>query len=241
MRRRYSTYRDQNRKSKKILKVIKYIFFLFILYTFVSVFLISSYIMNSSSMEPALKEGQRILATPVVFGGRIFGTSMKAPGFRTPGRGEIVVISRNQSPVLRTLLDSIVRFFTLQRKTLFNSEKDIWKGPVAVKRIIGIPGDVVKIENYTAYIKTPDSSSFVCEKDLILKKYKPEKGILPVEWKENMPFSGTMEAVKLGDNEYFVLNDNRTDVNDSRLFGPLPVSSVKAPVFLSYLPGFSFK
>ena len=100
---------------------------------------------------------------------------------------------------------------------------------------------MVKIENYTAYVKTPGSSSFTSEKDLFLDKYKTVKGVLPEGWKKEMPFSGTMSDVKLGENEYFVLNDNRADVNDSRLFGPVSASSVRAPVFLSYLPGLTLK
>lgn len=241
MRRKYSNYHEQNRSSKKLLRIVKYLLFLFFLYTFVTVFLLSSYIMKTSSMEPDLKTGQRVLAAPVVYGGRFFNTNFKLPGFRDPGRGDIAAISMNTDSLSKLILDSVLRFFTFQQKTIFASEEDTWKRPVAIKRIIGVPGDVIRINDYTAYIKPAGSSSFSSEKDIILKNYTIQKGKLPEGWSDDMPFSGYKDPVTLKEGEYLVLNDNRADVNDSRLFGPVPASSIKALIFFSYLPGFSFK
>ncbi|RKX92149.1 MAG: signal peptidase I [Spirochaetes bacterium] len=241
MRRKYSTYHERNRSSKKFLRIIKYLLFLFLLYTFITVFLLSSYVMKTSSMEPDLKTGQRVLAAPVVYGGRFFNTKFKLPGFRNPERGDIAVLSINTASLSKLILDSALRFFTFQQKTIFNSAQDTWKRPVTIKRIIGVPGDVVRIDNYTAYIKTAGSSSFSSERDIILKRYTIQRGKLPDGWSADLPFSGSKEPVKLKEGEYLVLNDNRADVNDSRLFGPVPESAIKALVFLSYLPGFSFK
>ena len=66
-----------------------------------------------------------------------------------------------------------------------------------IKRVIGLPGETVKIKNGTIYIN-----------DEVLK----EK--IKTETIENAGLAE--EGIKLDDNEYFVLGDNRNDSEDSR-------------------------
>lgn len=66
-----------------------------------------------------------------------------------------------------------------------------------IKRVIGLPGETVKIKNGIIYIN-----------DEILK----EK--IKTETIENAGLAE--EGIKLDDNEYFVLGDNRNDSEDSR-------------------------
>ena len=66
-----------------------------------------------------------------------------------------------------------------------------------IKRVIGLPGETVKIKNGIIYIN-----------DEVLK----EK--IKTETIENAGLAE--EGIKLDDNEYFVLGDNRNDSEDSR-------------------------
>ena len=66
-----------------------------------------------------------------------------------------------------------------------------------IKRVIGLPGETVKIKNGTIYIN-----------DEVLKEKVKTETI------ENAGLAE--EGIKLDDNEYFVLGDNRNDSEDSR-------------------------
>lgn len=66
-----------------------------------------------------------------------------------------------------------------------------------IKRVIGLPGETVKIKNGIIYIN-----------DEVLKEKIKTEAI------ENAGLAE--EGIKLDDNEYFVLGDNRNDSEDSR-------------------------
>ncbi len=88
-----------------------------------------------------------------------------------------------------------------------------------IKRIIGLPGETVKIEDGTIYIngKVLDES------------YGYEK----------MIDSGiAKDEITLGDDEYFVLGDNRNDSKDSRdpSVGKIPRSYIDGKAFLRIYP-----
>lgn len=101
-----------------------------------------------------------------------------------------------------------------------------------IKRIIGLPGENIKIENNKIFIKSGEG---------------PEK-----ELEEN--YAGTRETTMareknqwlLNDNEYFVLGDNRANSSDSRYFGLLDKKFITGRAWLrlwplneiDYLPGY---
>jgi signal peptidase I len=45
-----------------------------------------------------------------------------------------------------------------------------------------------------------------------------------------------MKELTLGEDEYFVLSDDRADTNDSRTWGPLPAACLKGRALLIYWP-----
>lgn len=84
-----------------------------------------------------------------------------------------------------------------------------------VKRIVGLPGDLVRIED-----------------GLVTRSARGESFELGDEFGKT---PGTMEIL-LDGNEYFVLGDNRVESSDSRVWGPVPESYIIGKVFPRILP-----
>lgn len=106
--------------------------------------------------------------------------------FGEPGRGDIIVFQYPRDP-----------------------QRDF------VKRIIGLPGETVAINN-----------------GQILINGKP----LGREDYIDNPSYDSMEPVTLAEDEYFVMGDNRNASSDSRVWGPLPQRNIIGKAWFVYFP-----
>lgn len=88
-----------------------------------------------------------------------------------------------------------------------------------VKRIIGLPGETVTIKQNAVFIAPPAG-----------EEYKLPEPYLRPDAIISVPFRARREFV-LGDNEYFVLGDNRQNSNDSRVYGPVHRSLITGKIF----------
>ena len=84
---------------------------------------------------------------------------------------------------------------------------------IIIKRIIAMPGDTVSIKNHTVYVNDE-------------------------ELKEDYAYGETSdyEEITLGDDEYFVLGDNRPISKDSRYFGPVKEDEIIGKVIFRLWP-----
>lgn len=88
-----------------------------------------------------------------------------------------------------------------------------------IKRIVGLPNEIIRINGHEISIKKPDEENFqVLEEDYI-----------------NKPFQSFLE-VEIKEDEFFVLGDNRSNSIDSRYFGSIEKSSIIGRAFLRLLP-----
>ena len=77
-----------------------------------------------------------------------------------------------------------------------------------VKRVVGLPGETIRIEEDILYVN----------EEPVEENFPRRKCLRPL-----------MEKL-LGENEYFVMGDNRPASRDSRSVGPIPLESIVAVV-----------
>lgn len=233
----YGSFRPHYKFRTKISKIIKFVIIFILVFQFFSVFILSSFIVKTSAMEPGILKGQRVLSAPILSGASLNLFNIKIPGLREPERGNVVIIRPGNSDKLTwyiMLLDPIVRFFTLQKRSLDPNIGQNWNNQLSVKRIIGIPGDTIQMTGHKFLIKPEGYTGFMLEENLVKQEYKI---IIPDTisgMKPSFPFSGTISELRLGKNQYFVVNDNRKVSYDSRLYGPVLRNDILGPVFLNF-------
>ncbi len=92
------------------------------------------------------------------------------------------------------------------------------KDVLYIKRIIGLPGDIIKIENGHVYVN-----------EIMLKE-----DYLKKDTYTNTPNEG--ESIVIKDGYYFVLGDNRGASNDSRFLGSISEESLQGKAEFRFFP-----
>jgi len=146
-----------------------------VLALFIIFFVAQSFLVQGSSMEPSLHDGQRLLVDKVTY------------RFREPRRGEVVVFGYPKDP---------------RRKF--------------IKRIVGLPGDVVEIRN----------RQLVINNEPIAEDY--------IRGPMYQPFG----PYTVPEGTVWVLGDNRNNSEDSRFadVGPVPMERVVGRALFVYWP-----
>lgn len=98
-----------------------------------------------------------------------------------------------------------------------------------IKRVVGLPGETVKIEDGQVYIKPKDSNDFY-----ILEEPYLDEGI--TTYVMDSGIEKGYDNITLGEDEYFCLGDNRPVSNDSRLLGPFKYSRIKGKALIRIYP-----
>lgn len=98
-----------------------------------------------------------------------------------------------------------------------------------VKRVIAVPGDIVKVYNCEVFITKGG------------EKFKLDEGYLDAgTCTAGGPALRDGRSLKIEDNEYFVLGDNRQKSADSRTFGPVKKERIVGRVIFRFWPTDSF-
>jgi signal peptidase I len=150
------------------------------------------YRIPSASMEPTLRCARPTAGCDGTFSDRVIANRL-AYRFRDPHRGDIVVFD---APSM--------------------AARDCSEGGTFVKRIVGLPGEVVSERQGHVYL----------DGKALREPY--------VDPRRRDAMTRTWPRVPSG--EYFVMGDNRSASCDSRTWGPVPRKNLIGPVLLTYWP-----
>lgn len=103
---------------------------------------------------------------------------------------------------------------------LYEGGTNPYTGKHLIKRVIGLPGERIVVNNgITTIYNNENPSGFVVEEPYVVYK-EPRKNV----------------DVTLDDHHYFVMGDNRSQSYDSRDWGPLDAKNIKGQVLLRIYP-----
>lgn len=163
---------------------------------FVRTFLVQPFKIPSPSMEDSLMVGDHILVNKFALSPLTSGIERAILPFTGVRRGDVAVFRPPHDP-----------------------------GQDYIKRVIGLPGETLKIVNRVIYVKAPGEEGYVP----LLEPYSNHKdpGGVPVHL-------DNLEPVVIPSDRYFVMGDNRDNSLDSREWGLLPRDSIFGRGLLVY-------
>ncbi|MBN2657690.1 MAG: signal peptidase I [Spirochaetales bacterium] len=223
------------RRRKTIIKVLIILLFFQIFFSLFA----GTVRIESVSMEPGMKKGSAMVYSPLVYGFKINALGIQLPEIRSPQRGDLVVFTPpyvEKKTGAFALLNGVVKFLTLGKINLNRITSENWDQSHLIKRVVAVPGDTIRMDNFKVSIKPQGSVYFLSEFEVINKDYDIQINNLPEQWNADMPFSGNMDAVTLGDDDFFVLGDNRMMSSDSTGWGMLSRERLDGMILLKYWP-----
>ncbi len=165
---------------------------------FVRTFLVQAFQIPSPSMEHTIQVGDHILVNKFAYGPAATLAEWELLPFRSVARGDIIIF-----------------------KFPGEAEKDY------VKRVIGLPGETVKLENRQVKIKKPGEADFFDLREDYVQHIDPPGAPDPDSLDNRPPLLVDPDC-------YYVLGDNREDSRDSRDWGCVPRRFIRGRALLVY-------
>jgi len=143
-------------------------------------------------------------------------------------------------------LNSISKFFTFNNFIPFDENEFSHISRYQIMRVVGMPGDEVRLDTYRIKIKTATSSYFIDEQEVLQTDYKlviPNLQVTGGSYTENSQsggLSGSQETLRLAPGEYLLAPDDRTHFALSRYWKPATMKKIVAKALLVYWPQFRF-
>lgn len=199
---------------KEILEWVYCIVIAVVLALLVRYFIGTPTIVQQPSMYPTLKQGQRLILN------RTIRTTKSMPN-----RGDIVTFeapSKSYLSAIEANLDNPVAIYDYNITNIFSKFRyyvlEIGKTSY-IKRVIGLPGERVQIENGKVFING----------ERLDESYLQE-GVITTS------LEGVFTDITVPENCLFVMGDNRPQSTDSRRFGCIPLEKIESKVWIRFWP-----
>ncbi|HEY5286980.1 MAG TPA: signal peptidase I [Solirubrobacteraceae bacterium] len=177
---------------------------------FIQAFVVKPYRIPSSSMEPTLIVGQRVLVNRL------------AMDFSDPHVGGIYVFHPPKDAE-EQLCGSHPHAVTPGRAACAEAEPQE-AGVNFIKRLVAGPGDEIYIKGGHVFRKAAGGTNFVAEKDSYIAR---------CEESSECDFP---TPIKIPPGHWFMMGDNRGESDDSRFWGPVPTGWIIGQAIVTYWP-----
>ncbi|MDO5737714.1 MAG: signal peptidase I [Eubacteriales bacterium] len=181
--------KPQKNWQKELWEWFKIIVIALLLGLFLRYFVVQRNVVQGNSMYPNLQDRDRVFVELV---------TKHFAGFN---HGDIVTIKTEQVPGYES----------------YKAEGE--EAPRLIKRVIGCPGDHIRIKDGFIYVNDIKLSESYIASDLVTE-----------------PFDSRYVDVTLAEDEYYVLGDNRNHSRDSRSFGPVHKSDIVGKLWFRVYP-----
>ena len=180
------------KKKSAIRDWVESIIIAFLLALVIRAFLVQAFKIPTGSMRMTLIEGDLILVNKFIYGAKVPFTNLRLPALRVPKRGDVVVFIYPE-----------------------DKSKDF------IKRLVGLPGDVVAIKGGSIYINDKPAPEQVFKENYYYYRGQlgspDDKMVVPAD-------------------SYFVLGDNSATSKDSRYWGFVPKNNLLGEAIIVYWP-----
>ena len=218
-----NSYQEKKAKQRRF-----WIIFIFVVITFVIINLVLHYMIfpvkqKSISMLPDIPQESVIMTSPLA---------------TNYDRGDIVVmdsLTNKDDSVMHKVLNVFTSFFTGQQINL-DEDSNVPGSKQKLRRVVGLPGDTIYMRDYVLYVKPWGEKHFLTEFEVAENPYNVTFYVAPANWDSSIGAKGSFDEFVLGDDEYFVLADNRKSTDDSRLWGPVTKEQISSKALFCYFP-----
>lgn len=230
MNRQLYEYSYTLRKQIKERRIRIFVAFIFavILISICTSFILYPVRQTSDSMNPDLPENSLIFVTPLA---------------KNPDRGDIVLLEADydsEANIFKKIANSFVVFFTGKQIDII-ADSSIPGTKKKLRRVVALPGDTLYMKDYKLYVKPQGEKHFLTEFELSDHTYNITFCQAVNDWDNLIGVTGNFDEFTLGEDEYFVLSDNRFSSTDSRIWGTVSKKQFKGIGLLCYWPFGSFK
>ena len=222
------SYELKKQNKRKVFFTILYFILIYLILNVIFSFILFPVRQVSNSMQPDFQENS------ISFVSKIYSL---------PERGDVVLLKRrinSEHKLYEKIWHNISSFFTAQQYDSYVN-KEFPDTNNQLRRIVALPGDEIYMQDYVLYIKPAGEKHFLTEFELAAKPYNLTFITPPVEWNGSVGVKGSFDPITLGNDEYFVLGDNRLSSSDSRLWGSVKKQDITGKLLLKYFPVKSIK
>lgn len=200
-------------KTKNIIEWIECIVIAIVLAVLIRYFIGTPTIVKKRSMYPTLKQDERLILSR-------WGRTTK----KMPERGDIITFEAPSKMALSAEevdLNNPVAVYENQPKNIFSKFTYYvleWGKQSFIKRVIGLPGEHIKIEDGKVYINGEEYKEDYLQEDV------------------KTTDSGVFTDFVVPENYVFAMGDNRAESTDCRSFGCIPLEKIEGRVVLRFFP-----